>query len=294
MTRLAPYVCAVVAWGCNSVFGIESTVVATPDRDDDGVADAVDNCGDVANPDQADEDRDGVGDACDNCPAIENPDQTADADGDGVGDACDPHPANAGDCLVLFEPFADPAMFAARWTVRSDDAMPSLVQEPGDVVITPAPHEIAMVAKGVPSGARYDVQVRAELMVDPGTDALFAVSNYSGPTDTTGYCCELYRNQNTMFYVISSQFGSGAMLAGPLSTDPVDDQALLRLVTEDATGALSLDCRLDYGDAVAVTVANMAVVDQPTGAPGVIVRQQAPTKIDAIAIYHYAPGAACP
>lgn len=38
------------------------------DRDEDGVPDVSDNCGDVSNPDQADADGDGVGDACDRCP----------------------------------------------------------------------------------------------------------------------------------------------------------------------------------------------------------------------------------
>ncbi len=75
------------------------------DFDGDGIADALDNCPSVPNPDQTDSDGDGLGDACDptdnndvdgdgipnatdNCPFVANPDQT-DTDGDGIGDACD-------------------------------------------------------------------------------------------------------------------------------------------------------------------------------------------------------------
>ena len=39
-----------------------------PDRDGDGVPDAIDNCPDTPNPDQADSDGDGAGDACDTPP----------------------------------------------------------------------------------------------------------------------------------------------------------------------------------------------------------------------------------
>lgn len=71
------------------------------DADNDGVKDAVDNCPNTANANQADMDDDGLGDACDsdvdgdevadtidNCPLISNIDQV-DVDQDLIGDACD-------------------------------------------------------------------------------------------------------------------------------------------------------------------------------------------------------------
>jgi len=69
---------------------------ATPDRDGDGVVDALDNCVSIPNANQADGDGDGVGDVCDNCPTISNPSQGdvcvatgPDTDGDGVPDSVD-------------------------------------------------------------------------------------------------------------------------------------------------------------------------------------------------------------
>lgn len=74
------------------------------DEDEDGVADAHDNCVEEANEDQLDTDGDGLGNACDpdldgdgvlngadNCEWTPNSAQK-DGDGDGVGDACDPDP----------------------------------------------------------------------------------------------------------------------------------------------------------------------------------------------------------
>jgi hypothetical protein len=71
------------------------------DADADGVLDDVDNCVDIANPDQLDQDADDIGDACDpdadgddvldtddNCLGLANADQL-DLDRDGLGDACD-------------------------------------------------------------------------------------------------------------------------------------------------------------------------------------------------------------
>jgi hypothetical protein len=90
---------------------------ANLDLDGDGIADQIDNCPDVANPDQEDADGDGIGDVCDactdtdgdgfgnpgfpantcptdNCPSVANPDHK-DTDGDGVGDVCDNCPSVA-------------------------------------------------------------------------------------------------------------------------------------------------------------------------------------------------------
>ena len=45
------------------------------DLDDDGVPNGLDNCPELANPDQADDDKDGKGNACDNCSTTPNPGQ---------------------------------------------------------------------------------------------------------------------------------------------------------------------------------------------------------------------------
>ena len=100
------------------------------DGDSDGVADAIDNCPDLANADQHDEDADQRGDACDNCPVSAVPSQ-ANVDGDELGDACDPRSGGAPNRLVLFDPLT-PAS-AAAWTTFS-----GLAFEGDDLVVSPS------------------------------------------------------------------------------------------------------------------------------------------------------------
>jgi Ca2+-binding RTX toxin-like protein len=82
---------------------------ANEDSDQDGIADAVDNCVSAANADQTDTDGDNAGDTCDldddgdgvgdaapdNCPLVVNADQ-ANNDGDAQGDVCDSDDDNDG------------------------------------------------------------------------------------------------------------------------------------------------------------------------------------------------------
>jgi hypothetical protein len=121
------------------------------DRDHDGVPDALDNCPDLANPDQGDEDNDLVGDACDPCPAVGH-EMAADPDGDGLTDTCDPHPTMQ-DHLLLFEGFHHGV--PADWTITNGTVATS-----GDsIVITPNPS--MRVILSVPYAATTAITVSA-------------------------------------------------------------------------------------------------------------------------------------
>lgn len=81
--------------------GLQIIYPGIMDSDLDGIANHLDNCPSISNPNQADVDADEIGDVCDldndndgilnnvdNCPVNNNPTQ-ADLDNDGIGDACD-------------------------------------------------------------------------------------------------------------------------------------------------------------------------------------------------------------
>lgn len=110
----------IAAAGCNRAFDLEETALrdAMPDV----------NCATV----MPDEDSDCVADDADNCPGIPNTDQI-DQDRDGVGDACDPRLGRAGDTILLFDGFNDPAMSKQRWRDVETTQPNQFVFEPGRV-----------------------------------------------------------------------------------------------------------------------------------------------------------------
>ncbi len=79
---------AALLLACYSGSGIPADLTCE-DVDIDSVRDILDNCPEIANPDQRNSDLDARGDACDNCPWIAN-DSQLDMDEDGIGDRCDP------------------------------------------------------------------------------------------------------------------------------------------------------------------------------------------------------------
>ncbi len=110
------------------------TRVLFVDTDGDGVADNVDNCSTVANPDQADLDGDGLGNACD--PDDDNdgvvdtsdafpldPNEWVDTDSDGIGNNADPDDDNDGVPDVIDAFPLDPTRSAIACDLNHDGAV---------------------------------------------------------------------------------------------------------------------------------------------------------------------------
>jgi hypothetical protein len=283
--------------GCNELYGLEPTTLA-PELDADGdlVRDVDDNCISVANPDQADADSDSIGNGCDNCPLIANPSQELTGDSDLVGDFCDPHPLTDGDCLVVFDSFADPSTFATSWRVVSNEATPRVGVSAGEVALTPAHGMggiafVALATDSTPLTGRYDVQFRARGTLTAYSGGAAAVSSLTTVQD--GYRCQLYLQQEVEYFALALREPLHEMAAGGLlSSTPVDDAMVVRLVSQTETGERVLRCRADYGAAVGASNSSSPVMELTGGSPGVLAMYD-PLTVDAVAIYHYQPGSAC-
>jgi hypothetical protein len=167
------------------------------DLDDDAVPDAVDNCVDIANPDQQDSDNDGRGNACDadddedtvpdtadNCPTAANPD--ADGNGNGQGDACEPKaPAIAIDRDFFdFPPRRPGDFFDLPFTITNTgtDLLQGVVVHPKDprfFLFTFQPHKTPVNAMfSLPPGVSKTLQVRFfSHTVGSFTDTMLVQSN---------------------------------------------------------------------------------------------------------------------
>jgi hypothetical protein len=158
-------------------------VSAGADRDHDGVPDSLDNCPDLANPDQGDEDNDLVGDACDPCPVVAH-EMTSDPDGDGLTDACDPH-STMPDHLLLFEGFHHG--LPAAWTVTGGTVATS-----GDsIVITPDPGMTALVTMPFTATTAITVSAGVSPVTLPATTASSEGGVVAATDGTDVLVCEL-------------------------------------------------------------------------------------------------------
>ena len=111
--------------GCNQIYGLEPTTGKQsidadmrPDRDHDGLADAIDPC--IAGASDYATDNDGVPpvDGEDPCPLDFG---ETDTDADGIPDACDPFPALPGDRYRCSMSFANPDLNMELWRLREGE-----------------------------------------------------------------------------------------------------------------------------------------------------------------------------
>jgi hypothetical protein len=154
------------------------------DRDKDSVIDGLDNCPDLANPDQANEDLDGAGDACDPCPPFQG---TEDVDNDGVGDACDPNPTTPGDKLVSFVGFG--TALASPWTTNG-----MFIPTAGEGFATANDNTSAIASMPSPTAKKVEVRAQARLVAitaaAPNLGAINLVERFT-PADDRGVACQL-------------------------------------------------------------------------------------------------------
>jgi Thrombospondin type 3 repeat len=185
------------------------------DDDGDGVANAIDNCPKVANPDQANDDGDAFGDACDPCPPFAD-DVIDDPDGDGVSGACDPFPQTPGDHIALFESFRGPGV-PLGWTAIGTWSFAA-----GNAVVTSSDGELNYLTIPHPHLAKTTVMTKLTVdeVIGSGARALGPVQLYQ-PSPSQAIVCELVRNGNGPKLTLFDSGGNGTTIGDTDSTfDP--------------------------------------------------------------------------
>ncbi len=283
----------VMAGGCNQLFGLEppvqadagddgdggeiDSVASADDVDGDGVANAVDNCPQHANPAQADEDRDGDvngGDACDPCPHLDAADpgtRHRDDDLDSVGDDCDPD-QSIRHCWRWFDSFDDASpdkvleryrVLGGTWKVDGgrliqDEALLPVAEvniaEPGfgGVHVATRGGLLTLPATGGDAGVtptRNAVGVATGHDVGPGT--CFAMISRDPPSPTLATVELARQTQLTEVVVASTVMGAATMTQGDPFVIVLD--AFTTTEMPQASGTLPDDSRTPTTAAAATT-----------------------------------------
>lgn len=222
------------------------------DTDGDGVADAVDNCPSVPNPDQGNEDGDMYGDACDPCPPVAD-DVFVDSDGDGIDDQCDPH-VGVQDHIVLFEGFHHG--LPAAWTINGGTWV---ANSDGVLGTPPGQNEFAVLR--MPYSAMTSVTISAGITPTDLSTTIAAAAGVVGAYDGSHVLtCELHQQMQSMQTFVAQDTGIGTTDSKPW-TFVVDMQYSIALTYDLAN---TLDCYVERGTANTATSINLSLV--PTAA----------------------------
>jgi len=234
--------------------------VLAGDSDHDGVPDDVDNCPDVANPDQANEDGDRFGDACDPCPPVAN-DTPSDPDGDGVADSCDPNPMTPGDKIEVFEGFhhgLPPWARTPNWVVVGDAVRATAAANTSEYLIPPVanPNHVTVSASfvvesevantnshdvdvGVPNDVGTDSSVSCELFQPAGASGRdislfddFAPKELTRQalawTNNTAYTVSMVRRDTSYVCNILDPSGTRSGVSGTSSSSTAQPTVIVR------------------------------------------------------------------
>lgn len=164
---------------------VDACTTCTPTDDDgDGVANAADNCPQVANATQHDEDADMIGDPCDPCPIAQD---NTDDDGDGVGNICDPDNTTQ-DQIADFVSFGNGAL-PAGWTVQGN-----FTASGDDGIGVAAANQGALLVRQAPAGGGLAVSASVTMTAFTTSLAGVGVVDQHQPGTDMGIACQLVAN----------------------------------------------------------------------------------------------------